>query len=214
MQTQDKPEASSIASVIDKTPLTPAEAQALSEYEQIIRTGLDTFVEVGNALADIRDQRLYRTTYATFELYCRDKWKFTARQANRLIGAGEVVENLQDQLVSSIAVPENEAQARPLAKLPPAKQIKAAQAVAKKPGKHTAKDFEEAAEEVEEKPRVTQPAQPKTKTTTSKPSLEKLIELIDVVETWVRAGKPKEAVLTKLKAVADLATRINNGGVK
>ncbi len=79
MQTIDKPEASSIASDIDKTPLTLAEVKALSEYEQIIRTGLDTFVEVGNALYKIANQRLYRSTYATFEAYCRDKWKFTAR---------------------------------------------------------------------------------------------------------------------------------------
>ncbi len=111
MQTIDKPEASSIASDIDKTPLTPAEAKALSEYEQIIRTGLDTFVEVGNALYKIANQRLYRTTYATFELYCRDKWKFTARHANRLMLAAAVNENLEsDQLVRSkpIAIPKGE----------------------------------------------------------------------------------------------------------
>jgi hypothetical protein len=30
----------------------------------------------------------------------------------------------------------------------------------------------------------------------------------------VRTGKPKETVLAKLKVVADLATRINNGGAK
>jgi hypothetical protein len=41
-----------------------------------------------------------------------------------------------------------------------------------------------------------------------------LIELIDEAETMVRVGKGKEAVLAKLKQVADLATRINNGGAK
>jgi hypothetical protein len=134
-----------------------------------------------------------------------------------LIGAGSVVGNLvQDQLVSSVpvALPENEAQARPLTMLPPTKQVEAAQIVAKKPGKHTAKDYEDAAEEVaEDKPRVTVASKSAgTKTTTGIASMEPLIELIDEVQTMVKVGKPKEAILSKLKAAADLATRINNGG--
>lgn len=83
MQTSEKLEALSIASDTDKKPLTLTEAKALSQYEQIIRKGLDTFFKVGTALADIRDQHLFRATHDTFEQYCRDKWKFIARQANR-----------------------------------------------------------------------------------------------------------------------------------
>jgi len=196
--------------------LTPAEEQTLVECEQTIRTGLDTFIEVGNALLVIRDQSLYRSSHATFEAYVRDKWKFTARQANRLIGAGGVVENLKrDQLVSNVpaAIPLNEAQARPLAALTPPQQVKAAQIVASKTSEPTAKDFEEAAGEVaEEKASITVGKPAKSKPVTGKASLETLIELIDEVETMVRAGRPKEAVLAKLKAAADLATRINNGG--
>lgn len=217
MQVLDNPEASSIASTVDKKPLTPTEAQALSQCERIIRKGLKTFVEVGNALDKIRDQRLFRSTHKTFEEYCADKWKFTARQANRLIGAGGVVENLiQDQLVSSVpaAIPENEAQARPLAPLTPPQQVKAARIVAKKTDKPTTKDFEEAAEKVADaKPRVTVAGNGSTtKTATGKASIETLIEVIDEVQTMVRVGKPKEAVLAKLKQAADLATRINNKG--
>ena len=92
-------------------------------------------------------------------------------------------------------------------------QVKAAQIVAGKTSEPTAKDFEEAAEEVQDdKPRVTTGQSLIVKPTTGKASMEALIELIDEVQTMVRVGKPKEAVLGKLKAAADLATRINNGG--
>ena len=45
----------------------------LAELEAIIETGTQTFVEVGNALLEIRKRRLYREQgYKTFEDYCWD----------------------------------------------------------------------------------------------------------------------------------------------
>lgn len=83
-------------------PLTLAETKTLAECEDIIGKGLKTFKEVADALQDVRDQRLYRAKYATFEDYCRLKWGITARYANRIVLAGEVVKNLdQEQLVSA-----------------------------------------------------------------------------------------------------------------
>lgn len=193
--------------------LTQAEAQHLTALEQIVRKGLETFLEVGEALLQIRDERLYRSSHASFEEYCRDKWKFTSRQANRLIGASEVVDNLKrDQLVSLVpaAVPENEAQARPLAALTPTQQIEAARIAATKAKKPTAKQFKQAAREAaEEKPRV---CVARKCPTTGKATMELLIEVIDEAQTMVRAGRPKETILAKLKAAADMATHINNGG--
>jgi hypothetical protein len=76
--------------------------------EKIVKKGLKTFLQVGEALLEIRGTRLYRKEYKSFEEYCLSKWNFTARQANRLIGAGEVVGNLKrDQLVSSEPVAIN-----------------------------------------------------------------------------------------------------------
>src|SRR6185369_17999663 len=43
--------------------------------EAIIAKGWHTFVEVGKALTLIRDHRLYRADYKTFEAYCRLKWQ-------------------------------------------------------------------------------------------------------------------------------------------
>jgi hypothetical protein len=101
MQTLDKPEASSAASINDKTDLTPTEAKALKQYEKIISKGRKTFIEVGNALVAIQEQRLYRRTHKSFQEYCIDKWEFTARQANRFISASEVVKSVTERLKTS-----------------------------------------------------------------------------------------------------------------
>ncbi len=77
----------------------------LAELEARIEHGLDTFVDVGLALLEIRDRRLYRESHATFEDYCRERWAFTRRRANQLIGAAGVIG------VLGTTVP-NEAQAR------------------------------------------------------------------------------------------------------
>ena len=96
-------------------PLTSDESRRLRECEGVIQRGLDTFYEVGNALAKIRDDRLYRIKYATFEDYCRERWRMSKTHANRLIDSSEVIANLTPIGVT----PTNEAQARELASLEP-----------------------------------------------------------------------------------------------
>ncbi|HET7037948.1 MAG TPA: hypothetical protein VFI42_19905, partial [Thermomicrobiaceae bacterium] len=59
----------------------------LAELEAVIERGVPTFMEVGQALAEIRDARLYRETHTTFEAYCRERWGFTSSRARQLIGA-------------------------------------------------------------------------------------------------------------------------------
>ena len=99
--------------------LSPAEVQTLEHYEHIIAQGIETFVEVGQALLAIRDQRLYRQSYTTFEDYLRQRWDLSRSYAHRMIDAAVVVENL---LPNGNIVPVNEAQARPLTSLPPEQQ--------------------------------------------------------------------------------------------
>ena len=100
--------------------LSPREVQTLEHYEQIIAQGIKTFVQVGHALLTIREQRLYRESYTTFEDYCRQRWDLSRPYAYQLIEASQVVNR-----VSAIAdiVPVNESQARPLTRLPPAQQV-------------------------------------------------------------------------------------------
>jgi len=88
---------------------------ALAECEAIIERGRDTFIEVGNALLRIREERLYRAEFGTFQEYCEAKWGMSKTHANRLIDAAEIAENLTPTGVT----PSSERAARPLKSLPP-----------------------------------------------------------------------------------------------
>lgn len=96
-------------------PLTDSEQATLAEHEQVIEKGLKTFIEVGTALAAIREGRLYRTTHQTFETYCRERWNFNRHRASQLISAVDVVTNVTSV---GLPAPANEGQARELAKVP------------------------------------------------------------------------------------------------
>lgn len=87
----------------------------LEECEQVIERGLTTFVEVGGALAAIRDGRLYRASHGTFEDYCRERWGFSKRRANQLVEAAEVVAELGTIVPTDTSAITNEGQARALA---------------------------------------------------------------------------------------------------
>lgn len=92
--------------------LSPAEVDRLSELEQVVERGVQTFVEVGNALAEIRDQRLYRAEHATFEGYCRERWSMGRSHAYRMIDAAEVVKAVSP--IGDIDPPSSEAVVREL----------------------------------------------------------------------------------------------------
>ena len=118
------------------------EKQRLEVLESVIDAGMQTFVHVGNALLEIRDARLYRQEFGTFEDYCRERWGFTRMRASQLISAAEVVGNLG--VNNCLQPPSTESQARPLAPLEPAQQREAwAKAVETAPnGKVTAAHVE------------------------------------------------------------------------
>lgn len=98
--------------------LNTDERAALADNEARIERGLKVFYEVGAALLDIRDKRLYRETHKTFEDYCQQRWGMTPQHAGRLITAADITKNLEP--IGSI--PANEGQARPLAPLSPEEQ--------------------------------------------------------------------------------------------
>lgn len=146
---------------IAEAPLTTTEQQDLERCETVIGRGLETFVEVGAALAEIRDKRLYRQAHASFADYLQEKWPQigSRRQADRLIAAADVAADLRPMGLTL----ENERQARPLASLAPEERRQAMQqAVAAAPsGKPNAKQIQQAAEQVRPKP-ATPPPQPAT----------------------------------------------------
>ena len=99
----------------DFSELDGAQSSRLHQLETVIQSGLNTFYEVGNALVEVRETRLYRAKHPTFEAYCREKWGMTRQHANRMISAAQVVEELEP----SGSKPASEAVARPLARLEP-----------------------------------------------------------------------------------------------
>jgi hypothetical protein len=96
--------------------LSTREQRELARAERIIVRGLRSFLEVGAALIKIRDKRLYRQQYETFEDYVWRRWELSRPRAYELCAASEVVEDLS--AVADIRLlPENERQARPLTRL-------------------------------------------------------------------------------------------------
>jgi hypothetical protein len=94
--------------------LTTTESARLVELEAVVERGLQTFVEVGRALAEIRDERLYRATHRRFEDYCPDRWSFGGGRARQLIVAAKTATRVAVLGLPPLA---NEAQARALAPL-------------------------------------------------------------------------------------------------
>lgn len=99
--------------------LTDDERHELEKHEAVIESGLQTFYSVGTALLAIRDNRLYRQQFKTFESYCSERWNIVRSRAYQLIDAAETVLNLSTIVdISQV----NEAQVRPLAQLEPEEQ--------------------------------------------------------------------------------------------
>jgi hypothetical protein len=98
----------------------------LKELEAVIERGTKTFIEVGLALAEIRDLRLYRQTHATFEAYCAEQWGWTRQRSYQLMNAATVVKLLPAEMSTRV---DNEATARELAKLEPKEREKVLRAI-------------------------------------------------------------------------------------
>lgn len=93
--------------------LTAEEQAQLAADEAIIAGGFVEFLKVGLALARVRDERLYRADYATFEAYVEKRWGLTRTHAYRLIEAGHVAVAMSP--MGDTPQIENERQARALA---------------------------------------------------------------------------------------------------
>lgn len=84
----------------------------LEKLEKNVTEGLAKFIEVGQALAEIRDRDAFRLRgHRTFEEYCEKQFGFSLRQGQRLIAAAETAETVKK--ITGEA-PRNEAAARVL----------------------------------------------------------------------------------------------------
>ncbi|BAY35543.1 hypothetical protein H6G64_31450 [Calothrix sp. FACHB-156] len=157
--------------------ISEAEAQELRRLEAKVERGLRAFWEIGQALRQIQDQRLYRQHYKNFEEYCINRWEMSRRSAYQLMEAASVYENVRH---GAQILPANERQARPLTVLPPEKQREAwNKAVSTAPsGKVTSIHVAQVAKEYQQGNVVTKSRKNKTpnlqqSTNNSKPSDER-----------------------------------------
>jgi hypothetical protein len=119
-----------------------SEGVRLLKLEKIISRGKLSFIEVGEALEEIRDKKLYRAKYDTFEEYCLKKWGWTSSYGRRLLNANKVAKSVPMGTVST------ERQARALAKVEPENRASVIEK-AKESGAVTAKSITAAAKTAE-----------------------------------------------------------------
>ena len=105
--------------------------------DSLIENGLNTFIEVGNALIKMRDEKLYSEKYATFEDYCSQRHGISRPRAYQLIEAAKTVKSLST-IVDIKLLPVTESQVRALqnATSNPKEQVK----ILKKAEKDAPKD--------------------------------------------------------------------------
>lgn len=82
-------------------------SRRLAELTDTIQRGLATFVEVGRALLEVRQERLWSDGWESFDAWCQDVHGFGQTYASRLITASKTAEDLPDG-----QKPANERQAR------------------------------------------------------------------------------------------------------
>lgn len=95
--------------------LNGGERERLQELESVIDAGARAFVQMGQALGEVRDARLYREGHDTFEAYCRAKWGLSRARAYELMAAAGVADALS--AIADTPLPRSEAVSRELAPL-------------------------------------------------------------------------------------------------
>jgi hypothetical protein len=145
------------------------EVKELTDQEQSLRLQLErqverAFLEAGQALMELRDRRLYRSTHRTFEEYCRERFGYSRDAAYLKISATVVYENLQKFLPTNgqqIPMPTNERQLRFLAKaeLEPAVQANVWQQAVEQAGNKipSGRIVKDIVDKIRESPKVPNP---------------------------------------------------------
>lgn len=81
-----------LAKMASERRLTADEAATLASMEAIVSRGRLAFIEVGTALARIRDERLYRATHPLFADYLKERWGLSRSGGYEIISAAETAQ--------------------------------------------------------------------------------------------------------------------------
>ncbi len=126
--------------------MNEVETTRFKELENTIEKGLKVFYEVGEALMEIRDFKMYRLEgFESFEDYSYEKWGMTKSYASRLIQSSKVVDNVANWQQTD-TLPQTESQTRELAKAPEEDQAPIWGLATSETESPTAKDTKEAVE--------------------------------------------------------------------
>ena len=71
------------------------ERERLAQLERTIARGLDTYVEVGRALEEIRTRRLFLAVAPTFKQYLADRWNLSESRGFALCYSAQVADVLE-----------------------------------------------------------------------------------------------------------------------
>lgn len=93
------------------------EKSRLAELEQLIEENMVGWINVGFALKEIQELRLYRTTHASFESYVKARFDVAKATAYQYIQGAIVFDTVRNCGHELSMLPEKESQARPLTRL-------------------------------------------------------------------------------------------------
>ena len=142
------------------TVLNVVERRSLEKLEKVIESGVESFLATGSALKEIRDDRLYREGFKTFDAYVKARWEFQKDYANKLIGSSETKQKMNTMVsVSDADKIQNERQLRELKSVPDESlaEVIAKAAEIAGDGALTAKVLKEAREQVLEPEKLEEP---------------------------------------------------------
>jgi hypothetical protein len=95
----------------DSSQLTDEEKGHLEELEDRISENFKSAFTLAAALAEIREKKLYREDYKSFEEYCKRRWDYSRSYCERLADMNSVLVDLKEYEETEV-YPRNESQAR------------------------------------------------------------------------------------------------------
>jgi hypothetical protein len=166
--------------------LSVGEWAQLRERETIIKDGEQVFIRVGTALAEIRDLKLYREKFGTFQEYVEQRLGWTRQRAYQVMEAAKVVKELPPKMSSML---DTARAAEAVAKVPQ-DQREQVLAEAAKAGPVTAASVQQAAAKVYEGELVLTDATELARTVPT-----------EIAADWKRADATAKDILHKLRDV-------------
>lgn len=130
-----------------KTEITKSELTAFTRCHNILKKINQAFLDGAEALREMRDKKLYRHKYETFEEYCQEEHGWGRQRAYQLIEASEIKKSLPENVNNCL---QNEGQVRALSSIHPEYREEVIEKVVSE-GKVTAEAIKDAGEVVQKK---------------------------------------------------------------